>query len=131
MSAAYTSATCLTGIYHIGGRLIHGPYGNVPYRRASHSLACISQACIPLIGVHPLKGVHLIYRRASHRYTPISEVPGSIRARSCSDAEIAAEVGSLIQPGYYEISARLPTQIDRGARIGRQNRNRTPEQEPE
>ena len=28
----------------------------------------------------------------------MSEMPGSIRARSCSDAEIAAEVASLIQP---------------------------------
>ena len=30
----------------------------------------------------------------------MSEVPGSIRARSCSDAEIAAEVASLIQPAF-------------------------------
>jgi hypothetical protein len=55
----------------------------------------------PLIGVHLigilLIGVHLTYRRASHRYTPMSEVSGSIRARSCSEPNMRAEYASLLR----------------------------------
>ena len=68
------------------------------------SQACISQACISQACIHScvhLIGISLI--RASHKYTLMSEVPGSIRARSCSDAEITTEVASLIHPGYPEV----------------------------
>jgi hypothetical protein len=57
MSAAYTSVTCLTGVYLIPCTLymgVHLTYGHVPYRRASHRHLTYKHAST--------------HRRASHRH---------------------------------------------------------------
>jgi len=55
MSAAYTSATCLTGVYLVACTLYMGVYligVHLPHGRVSYS--------VHLINVHPLIGVYLV-----------------------------------------------------------------------
>jgi hypothetical protein len=86
----------LTGV-HLAG--VHLTGVHLTYRHASHRLTSTYRRA---------SHRHLTYRRASHTYTPMSEVPGSIRARSCSEPNMRAEYASLLRPEILSAAEANP-----------------------